>query len=112
MAQPTVENIQAIVESSLVMGKFSCDETMSKMFLHYLVTVVGWIGWWFFKCQRKGANIALRNTQVIQLVLFADGKQHAEVHAVNRTVGVFWFTIGPHTRTKFYFQRKLHLNKL
>ena len=56
MAQPTFDNIKALASGSMVMGDISVDVTFSKMILHLIAMIVGWIGlWWFIQRKKLGA---------------------------------------------------------
>ena len=60
MAQPTYDNINALLTGSIVMGEVSIKVSVSKMSLHILATLVGWVGlWWFIKRQKKGAFVSI-----------------------------------------------------
>ena len=56
MAQPTFDNIKALMTGAMVMGDLTIEVTLADMALHLVATVIGWLGfWWFFKRQKKGA---------------------------------------------------------
>ena len=60
MAQPTFDNLTAIATGTMVMGEIRVDVTLSKMALHIVAMVVGWLGlYWFFKRQKRGAYLSI-----------------------------------------------------
>lgn len=60
MLQPTVDNITALVTGTLVMGETTIEVGLSKMALHIVAMVIGWLGlWWFFKRQKRGAYLSI-----------------------------------------------------
>ena len=60
MAQPTVDNVRALISGSITMGDVTIEVTASKLALHILAMVVAWIGFWFFfKRQKKGAYVSI-----------------------------------------------------
>ncbi|MEE2779906.1 MAG: hypothetical protein VYE15_05260 [Myxococcota bacterium] len=60
MAQPTFDNIRAMLTGSMVMGDISIEVTFSKMILHVVAMAIGWVGlWWFFKRQKRGAYMSI-----------------------------------------------------
>ena len=60
MAQPTFENIRALLTGVLVMGTSTIDVTFSDMILHVGAMIIGWVGfWWFFKQQKRGAYTSI-----------------------------------------------------
>ena len=60
MAQPTFDNINALITGTMGMGEVSIEVTFGDMVLHLLATVVGWVGlWWFYKRQKRGAYTSI-----------------------------------------------------
>lgn len=60
MAQPTFDNIRALLTGVLVIGETSVEVTFSKMVLHVLAMVMDWLGlWWFFKRRKRGAYMSI-----------------------------------------------------
>lgn len=60
MAQPTFDNVRALLTGSLGSGEMSIEVTFSQMILHVLAMVIGWLGiWWFFKRQKRGAYVSI-----------------------------------------------------
>ena len=60
MAQPTVDNVRAVVTGSFVMGDMSVDVTFANMIFHIIGTIMGWVGLvWFYKRQRRGAYLTI-----------------------------------------------------
>ena len=60
MAQPTFDNIQALLTGVRVSGEMSVEVTFSNIALHVLAMVIGWLGlWWFFKRQKRGAYVSI-----------------------------------------------------
>ena len=53
MAQPTFDNVNALMTGKMVAGDVTLDVTMSQMSLHIVATLVGWVGWWWFYSQQK-----------------------------------------------------------
>ena len=60
MAQPTFDNIRALLTGVRVSGEMSVEVTFSNMALHVLAMVIGWLGlWWFFKRRKRGAYVSI-----------------------------------------------------
>ena len=60
MAQPTFDNIRALVTGVMGSGDVSIEVTVGQLSLHLLAMVMGWIGfWWFFKRQKRGAYLSV-----------------------------------------------------
>ena len=60
MAQPTFDNIKALATGSMVMGDVTIEVTLSKMVLHLVAMIVGWIGlWWFIQRKKLGAYTSI-----------------------------------------------------
>lgn len=60
MAQPTFGNLRSLFTGSIVMGDLHIEVTLSKLALHLLATVVGWVGfWWFLKRRKRGAYVSI-----------------------------------------------------
>ena len=60
IAQPTFENMRALVTGTLTMGDVSADVSASNMVAHVLAMVLGWIGlWWFAQRKRRGAYASI-----------------------------------------------------
>ena len=60
IAQPTFDNVRALMTGVLVMGDVSAEVTSSNVVLHVIAMVAGWIGfWWFAKRQKRGAYLTI-----------------------------------------------------
>ena len=60
MAQPTVDNIRALMNGAFVMGEITIEVTLAQMALHIIAMVVGWIGLvWFFQRKKRGAYVSI-----------------------------------------------------
>ena len=60
MAQPTFDNIRAMTTGVMVAGDVTVEVTFSKMVLHIVAMIVGWVGlWWFFNRQKRGAYASI-----------------------------------------------------
>ena len=60
MAQPTFDNIKALMTGSMVMGDITVEVTVAKMSLHLIAMVVGWMGlWWFIQRKKLGAYTSI-----------------------------------------------------
>ena len=91
IAQPTFDNINALLTGSLVMGELKIDVTVSKMALHILAMVVGWIGfWWFIQRQKRGAYVSIA---AHSLGLIATATQTPEMFQVVPPVAIAVFFV-------------------
>ena len=60
MAQPTFDNIRALLTGTLGMGDMAIEVTFSQMALHLVATVVGWVGFlWFVQRKKRGAYTSI-----------------------------------------------------
>ena len=60
MAQPTFDNVNAVLTGTMVAGEISIEVSLGQMALHLIATVVGWLGfWWFLKRQKRGAYTSI-----------------------------------------------------
>ena len=60
MAQPTFDNVRALMTGVMSAGDITIQVTLSNMVLHVVAMVVGWVGlWWFFKRQKRGAYASI-----------------------------------------------------
>jgi len=100
IAQPTVDNIRALMSGALVMGELSIPVTPGKMALHLLAMGVGWVGLvLFFRKKKLGAYVSIG---AHTLGLVATVTQTPEMFDVMppAVVGVFFvvlvaITLGP-----------------
>ncbi len=60
MAQPTFDNVRALITGTLGSGDMSVDVTLSQMALHVVAMLVGWVGFfWFVQRQKRGAYASI-----------------------------------------------------
>ena len=60
MAQPTFDNVRALLTGTLGSGEMSFEVTLSQMALHVVAMLVGWVGFvWFLKRQKRGAYTSI-----------------------------------------------------
>ena len=60
LAQPTFDNIRALISGSMVMGEVTIDMPISKLALHLVAMTVGWIGFVLFVMRKKiGAYLSI-----------------------------------------------------
>ena len=60
MAQPTVDNIRAMMNGAYVMGDITVEVTLAQMSLHIIAMLVGWVGLvWFFQKKKRGAYTSI-----------------------------------------------------
>ena len=60
MAQPTFDNIRALITGTLVMGDVTVEMPFSKMVLHIVAMTIGWLGfWWFLRRKKRGAYASI-----------------------------------------------------
>ena len=60
MAQPTFDNVRAIMTGTMVMGDMSIDVTLVDMALHVIAMTIGWGGFVLFVRRKKmGAYISI-----------------------------------------------------
>ncbi len=60
MAQPTFDNIRAMMNGAYVMGDITVEVTLAQMSLHIIAMLVGWVGLvWFFQRKKRGAYTSI-----------------------------------------------------
>ena len=60
MAQPTFDNVRALMNGAFVMGETTIEVTFAEMALHIVAMVVGWLGlFWFLKRKKRGAYASI-----------------------------------------------------
>ncbi len=60
MAQPTFDNVRALLTGTLGSGGMSIEVTVSQMALHVVAMLVGWVGFvWFLQRKKPGAYASM-----------------------------------------------------
>ena len=60
MAQPTFDNVRALFTGTMGTGDITVEVNLSKMSLHIVAMIVGWVGWWwFYNRQKRGAYTSI-----------------------------------------------------
>ena len=60
LAQPTFDNVRAVITGTIVMGEVTIEVTVAQMALHLVAMTVGWIGLVLYFLRKKlGAYISI-----------------------------------------------------
>ena len=60
MAQPSFDNVNALLTGTMGSGDVTVEVTLSQMALHVVAMIVGWVGFfWFVRRKKRGAYVSI-----------------------------------------------------